>query len=93
MLVRMATIKKFANNKCWRDCREKKPSYTVGGNANGTATMENSVQIPLKTVNRTSFLFKFSFNYVVQLLSCVSLQPHGLQHTRLPSPSLSLGVH
>ena len=30
---------------------------------------------------------------VVQLLSCVnSLQPHGLQHTRLPCPLLSPGV-
>ena len=26
---------------------------------------------------------------VVQLLSCVSLQPHRLKHTRLPCPSLS----
>ena len=34
MPVRMAAIKKSANNKCWRDCGEKEPSYTVGGNAN-----------------------------------------------------------
>ena len=30
-LVRMTTIKK-GTNKCWRGCREKEPSYTVGGN-------------------------------------------------------------
>ena len=30
-LVRMTTIKK-CTNKCWRGCREKEPSYTVGGN-------------------------------------------------------------
>ena len=30
--------------------------------------------------------------YVVQLHSLVSLQPHGLQHARLPCPSLSPGV-
>ena len=28
-LVRMAT-----NNKCWRGCRVREPSYTVGGNVN-----------------------------------------------------------
>ena len=33
MQLRMATIKKSTNNKCWRGCGEK-PSYTVGGNAN-----------------------------------------------------------
>jgi hypothetical protein len=31
--VRMAIIKN-TNNKCWRGCGEKEPSYTVGGNAN-----------------------------------------------------------
>ena len=34
-LVRMATIKKSTDNKCWRGCAEKEPSYTVGANANG----------------------------------------------------------
>ena len=33
--VRMATIKKSTNNKCWRGCGERDPSYTVGGNVNG----------------------------------------------------------
>ena len=27
-------IFKYINNKCWRGCREKEPSYTVGGNVN-----------------------------------------------------------
>ena len=36
--VRMAAIKKSANNKCWRECGEK--------GENGTATMENNVEIP-----------------------------------------------
>ena len=31
--VRIA-IKKFTNNKCWRGCGERKPSYTIGGKAN-----------------------------------------------------------
>ena len=33
-LVRMATIKKCRNNKCWKDCGETEPSCTVGGNVN-----------------------------------------------------------
>ena len=29
---RMAILKESANNKCWRPCGEKEPSYTLGGN-------------------------------------------------------------
>ena len=32
--VRMAIIKKYTKNKCWRGCGEKEPSFTVGGNVN-----------------------------------------------------------
>ena len=32
--VRMAAIKKSTNNKCWRGCGKREPSYTVCGNAN-----------------------------------------------------------
>ena len=31
--VRMAAIQKSTNNKCWRGCGEREPSYTGGGNA------------------------------------------------------------
>ena len=34
MPVRMAIIKKAINNKYWRECGEKDPSYTVRGNVN-----------------------------------------------------------
>ena len=33
---------------------KREPSYTVGGNAVSTATMENNVEIPSKTGNRTA---------------------------------------
>ena len=32
--VRMALLKKSANNKCWRGYGKREPSYTVGGNIN-----------------------------------------------------------
>ena len=35
MPVRIAIIKKSTDNKCWRGCAEKEPSYTAGVNANG----------------------------------------------------------
>ena len=31
--VRMAKINNAGNNRCWQGCREREPSYTVGGNA------------------------------------------------------------
>ena len=42
ILVRMAIIKKFINNKCWRRCGE---TLLVGMQID-TATMENSMEIP-----------------------------------------------
>ena len=38
-------------------------------------------------------IFVFPFVIVVQLLSPVSLRPHGLQHARFPCPSPSPGIH
>ena len=52
--VRMAAIQKPTNNECWRVCWRKAPFYTVSGNATSTVTMKNSVEIPLKTRNRTA---------------------------------------
>jgi hypothetical protein len=30
--VRIAIISNTTNNRCWRGCGKKEPSYTVGGN-------------------------------------------------------------
>ena len=32
--VRMAAVQKSTNNKCWKECGKRDPSYTVGGDAN-----------------------------------------------------------
>ena len=49
----MAAIKKSTKINSGEGMEKREPSYIVGGNA-GTATMENSVEIPLKTGNRTA---------------------------------------
>ena len=36
---------------------KKEPSYTVGENVNCIATIENNMEIPLKTKNRTAIQF------------------------------------
>jgi len=52
----MAKIKKSTNNKCYRGCGKREPSYTVGGNANwflGRKAMIN-LDIMLKSKDITS---------------------------------------
>ena len=36
------------------DAEEGEPSYTVGGNANRAATLENSMEVPQKVENRAT---------------------------------------
>ena len=57
MPVRMGVIQKSSSNKCWRGCgeilerawRKGNPLTLLVGMQASTATMENSVDIPLKT--------------------------------------------
>ena len=42
-LVRMAIKKKLINNKCWR---KEDPLILLVGMSTGTATMENSMEVP-----------------------------------------------
>ena len=46
MPVRMAAVKKFTNNKCWRVWRKGNPLTLLVGMQTTTATVENSVEIP-----------------------------------------------
>ena len=52
-LVRMAAIKKSTNNKRWRGSGKREYSYIVGMQTH-TTTMENNMEIPLKTRNKTT---------------------------------------
>ena len=55
-LVRMAIINE-SRNKCWRGCREKgmNTSALLVGMQMGTATVENSMEFPIKMENGTAF--------------------------------------
>ena len=55
--VRMAAIQKSTSNKCWRGCvvwKKGNPLTLLVGMQSSKPTMENSVEIPQKTGNRTA---------------------------------------
>ena len=69
--------------------RKGNPLTLLVGMQTSTATMENSVEIPLKTGNRTAISsVQFSRSVVSN-----SLRTHELQHARPPCPSPTPGVH
>ena len=47
--VRMAVIKKFTNNKCWRGCGRKGTLLPLLGMYTGATTMQIRMEGPLKT--------------------------------------------
>ena len=76
--VRMAAIQKSTSNKCWS---KGNPLTLLVGMQISTATMENSVEIPLKSRNKTT-----TAAAAESLQSCPTLRPQRQQPTRLPRP-------
>ena len=75
--------------KLERVCRKGNSHKLLVGIQTGPATMENSVEIPLKTENRIVISsVQFSRSVVSD-----SLQPHESQHVRPPCPSPTPRVH
>ena len=52
--IRMVNIKNSSNNRCWRGCRERGSFAPWVGMQAGAATLENSMEVPQKTKNRTT---------------------------------------
>lgn len=52
--VRMANINKTTDNICWRGCREREPSLTVGGLQTGPAILEIHMVNPEKAKNKST---------------------------------------
>ena len=62
--IRMATIKKSTNNKCWRGCGEKGTQYTVGRKVDLIhCWLECKLGQPLKTAWRFLEKLKMELTY------------------------------
>ena len=51
--VRKAKINNTQTTDIGEDAEKGKPSCTVGGNATGVATLEDSIEVPQETNNKT----------------------------------------
>ena len=54
--VRMAHVNNSGTNRCWRGCGERGSLALLVGMQAGAATLENSMEVPQKTKNRTTLL-------------------------------------
>ena len=76
-------------------CRKGNPHALLMGLYIDAPTLENSMEFPQNKKKRTLVWFsKFTSEYLLEAVVCCSvakpcptLQPHGLQHARLPCPS------
>ena len=56
--VRIAIIKKFTNINAGESMEKREPSYTVGGNLNCAAIMEDSIEVSLLRASLIAHLVK-----------------------------------
>ena len=85
--VRIAIIKKSTNYTCWRGCGEKQTLPHCWWECKLVQPLWRAVWRILKKLKIELPLLLFS-----RLVVSDSLQPHGLQHARLPCPSPSPGA-
>ena len=52
MPVRMASMKKLADNKCSENEDKREPLYTADGNVNWCSHVRNKTEVPQKTKNK-----------------------------------------
>ena len=52
--VGMAIIKRQELTSVDKDVERREPLYTIGGNANGMATIANGMEVPQKIKNRAT---------------------------------------